>query len=198
MLNRLASAFSSAAFSVLFFVQSFNIAVAAPACPPWIKETNPIPTKEKYYGVSLNHEYWTNPHGVWFRVPFAYFRQTIGGWLGRKSERLMRTRNPNNPVPEGYNGLAKGISFGFWMPDLRAPTRDWSEYTSYQPCEDGRPKPIEEQFLVQAVLGSRLNHYQNATSVASATADRKFLASLSYRVAMRRKSFSAQNAFSIR
>ena len=47
-------------------------------------------------------------------------------------------------------------------------------------------------------LGSRLVQSQNAMRVASATADRKFLASLSYRVATRRKSLRRQKAFSMR
>lgn len=47
-------------------------------------------------------------------------------------------------------------------------------------------------------LGFRLVQTQNATRVASATADRKLRASLSYRVAMRRKSFSLQKAASMR
>jgi hypothetical protein len=52
--------------------------------------------------------------------------------------------------------------------------------------------------LVTRGLGSRLIHSQNASRVASATVDRKFLASLSYRVATRRKSLRRQKAFSTR
>ena len=49
-----------------------------------------------------------------------------------------------------------------------------------------------------ADLGLRLIHSQKATAVAMATAERKLAASLSYRVAMRRKSFRRQKAFSTR
>ena len=51
---------------------------------------------------------------------------------------------------------------------------------------------------VEITLGSRLNHSQNATAAARLTAERKFLASLSYRVAMRRKSLRRQNMASTR
>jgi len=47
-------------------------------------------------------------------------------------------------------------------------------------------------------LGSRLVQSQNATAAARLTADRKFLASLSYRVATRRKSLRRQNMASTR
>ena len=53
-------------------------------------------------------------------------------------------------------------------------------------------------FADGTTLGSRLNHSQNATAAARLTADRKFLASLSYRVAMRRKSLRRQNMASTR
>jgi len=128
-----------------------DIARADPACPPWIKETNPIVTRDNR-GVALDREYWTNPHGVWFKVPFAYFRSGLGGWLTRRTEPILRMRNPDNPVPKGTNGNATGIAFGFWMPSLRAPSRNWSSFTSFQPCEDGRPKPTAEQFTVEAKI----------------------------------------------
>ena len=47
-------------------------------------------------------------------------------------------------------------------------------------------------------LGFRLVQSQNATAAARLTADRKFLASLSWRVAMRRKSLRRQNMASTR
>lgn len=47
-------------------------------------------------------------------------------------------------------------------------------------------------------LGLRLIQSQNAKAVASATPERKLAASLSYRVATRRKSLSRQKAFSMR
>ena len=46
-------------------------------------------------------------------------------------------------------------------------------------------------------LGFRLNHSQKATAAASIVAERKLAASLSYRVATRRKSFNRQNMASI-
>ena len=48
------------------------------------------------------------------------------------------------------------------------------------------------------VLSFRLTHTRNATSVSIATADRKFLARLWYRVAILGKFFRRQNAFSTR
>lgn len=47
-------------------------------------------------------------------------------------------------------------------------------------------------------LGPGLNQAQKAMMVASATAERKFAASLSYRVAMGRKSLRRQKALSMR
>jgi hypothetical protein len=47
-------------------------------------------------------------------------------------------------------------------------------------------------------LGSRLNHSHQMTMAARNTAAAKLVASLSYRVAMRRQSFNRQNIRSIR
>lgn len=47
-------------------------------------------------------------------------------------------------------------------------------------------------------LGSRLNHFYHRNVNAIATADRKFRAGFSYRVAIRREYFSEQNARAIR
>ena len=47
-------------------------------------------------------------------------------------------------------------------------------------------------------LGSRLNQVHQMMTAAIATAEAKLMASLSYRVAIRRQSFSLQKARSIR
>ena len=66
------------------------------------------------------------------------------------------------------------------------------------PIPDQFVIPIGEAVSVCQYLGSRLIHIQKATRIASATAERKFLASLSYRVATRLKSLMRQKAFSTR
>ena len=103
---------------------------------------------EDWRGIPLSREYWFNPHGVWFRVPFGY----LFLWPGDEYERLLRLRSPDNPDPPGL-GLPTLFHFSFWMPDLRWPEHNGSYFArSFRPCESGRPAPTEEQYVAVGIL----------------------------------------------
>lgn len=111
-------------------------------CSADMSEDGSIVT-EDWRGIPLSREYWFNPHGVWFRVPLGY----LVPWPGDEYERLLRLRSPDNPDPPGL-GLPTLIHFSFWMPDLRRPEHNRSDFVlSFRPCESGRPAPTEEQYV---------------------------------------------------
>ena len=103
---------------------------------------------EDWGGIPLSREYWFNPHGVWFKVPFGH----LFPWPGDEYERLLRLRSPDNPDPPGL-GLPTLFHFSFWMPDLRWPEQNGSDFAlSFRPCESGRPAPTDEQYVAVGVL----------------------------------------------
>ena len=115
-------------------------------CPQNISVHNPRKTHD-WRGVSLTREYWFNPLGVWFKVPFAY----LTNWPSRLSEPLLRQRTPDNPSPPGTTP-PPFLRFSFWMPDLRWPEHNRFNVPSFRPCEDGRQPPGEDEYVVQATL----------------------------------------------
>ena len=64
--------------------------------------------------------------------------------------------------------------------------------------DEGHSGAINKRPSLDRALGSRLNQVHQSRVAAMATAEAKLAASLSYRVAMRRQSFSRQKARSIR
>jgi hypothetical protein len=112
-------------------------------CPPSISPGMQTVTKT-WHGAPLDREYYLNPKGIWFKLPFGY----LNPWPDRDAERLLRQRTPQNPRVPGL-GDATGVTFAFWMPSLRGPERDRFSVPSFRPCESGR-EISHSEFVVEA------------------------------------------------
>mgnify|MGYP006883222755 CR=1 FL=1 len=103
-----------------------------------------------------------------------------------------RTRRmPHRPIPMPGSIARAGASrlgYATWgMSSWRTGKREFSKIERCSITEAGDLRIAPSSLHMAFSLGSRLNHSQKSMVAARLVADRKFLVSLSYRVAMRRK-----------
>lgn len=98
---------------------------------------------EDAIGTPLGKEYYLNVRGVWMKMPYGYFDP----WPNRKLKEAVPGTPEAAELPVGT-----GIDFAFWMPTLRWPERNTMSVPSFRPCEDGRRRPQDGEYVVRAAL----------------------------------------------
>jgi hypothetical protein len=131
--------------SAFFCLSSFIYgARAEDECPPEISSHYPIQKQMTYKDVNLSDLYYHNILGVWVRMPVGY-KNLIGLGGPNVLKNLYKTK-PLKPVEETTLGIGYGSTF--WMPSLRWFERDRENVFGDRPCENGRPRPTQDEYLV--------------------------------------------------
>jgi hypothetical protein len=111
-------------------------------CEPKISIHNPIQTHTNVYEVDLAQPYYMHLSGTWFKIPFGY-SQDVKPWDYHYKEK-----------PKGTNFVkTEGVFLRFWMPSLRwYEAGEDSNPFNPRPCENGRPQPTLNEYLVNIDL----------------------------------------------
>ena len=141
-------------------------------CPPWINEDQNIVEKTYRYlrfsdrqpsgvGLELSIPSYFWERGVWFEMPFGYRNPWIHlphaeevtdkvkytQWLGKSTYKGYDTETGQFDAGLITKGGIDGL-FAFWMPSLRYVERNRWNVPHYRPCEAGRPRPSDDEYVV--------------------------------------------------
>jgi len=121
-------------------VSSPSEAFTSKPCAPDIEQLPRVTTTK--YDKPLTDPIEVNVHGETFRVPVGY----LVTWPITRSQECEKFGCDGTSSPERI-----ALPFSFWMPDGRFVEKNG--VTNFrQPCENGRPAPNADAYVVKAVL----------------------------------------------
>lgn len=154
------------ALSVLL-VSTESLASNGKECPPWIQEDGEILKHSGQYAISkdpetgierrrfykvgpdLRRKVFLKAYDVWLSMPLGYIQPwpiiTSDDAQIFDRDRMLKISENQEVRPDTYPHTPR---FAFWMPDLRYLERNMHGLAWRHPCESGRPKPSNRQFIV--------------------------------------------------